>query len=641
MQTRSKTAKPKMTVEEFKQLVSSPEAKENIKKALTKVREDPTVQKKIKEVKQKTEIKINSKLKAAYYKQKELETEQKKAFDMSAIHARRDDTKDDPKWIEQKNIFLGNLHRVANDEKLAATIHQELKTISKMLNQSPTLEDEMFKGLDRNTVYIETESKSSYQRILMVFRQVVPAVRVDEVKQLAKDLKKLMQMSAYKDKSIVDWYSDFRMVLKQTFGKPGKEGKYYKSDHFSEFGEFGDADLKQKTDREAEDRMLNQPKISIAYSRVLNAIKKWYDNKTDIEAEAKLCAVALATGMRDDEIKSERVEVMEVEGKPNHIWTKGIAKQREKEKSEHESVRPVIGLTGEQVVDAIELIRGEDMKKTKLKMSFVEEEFPEPFREKDKRIAEKEAKGESTKGEKVRSLLRSLYAETVYSIKKYNPKDHPLKKLLRDYFGHSLDKSTPLWYMDKFQIVDDVSEGKKTDEKKAVAAADCGGVDVCSRLEYLTKQIQELKSKSETTRTAAYNRKKILTEDELIKKGQDIMKSGKTYTTREFRQKMGIGNDKVKWLMQQLGARKPEKPWLKKGDSKKESKEEESEDEEEDEPVKEAKHEKKESKAQSLMDKLKLNKDDIGVSADGTQVTDARQSSRSSLAQSGSGRKKR
>lgn len=591
MQTRSKKA---LTVAEMKAEVEKPEVKARLIKAVAKIKENvPKV------------IKANSAaLKAAYFKQKALEERKSgpEGMDVSAIHKRRDAIKNDPVWIRQKDIFIKNLDTVVNDKKLVDTIKEELKTQSKSKFKSSTLEAKMLEGLDTNVVYIEANKISIWMKLLEVWRLLVPVITLDETEDIAINLKKLMEMNIQGDKTILDLYSDFRMMLKRTFGE---EKTYFQSPHFTKFVKFSDPVLKDKTQKAAEDKMMDQPRIPIEYSRVLKAIKKWSENKTDISRDAKLCAIALATGMRDEEILADWVEVKEVKGKPNMLFTKGIAKQRNLKGMNFETTRPIIELTGEKVVEMIDEIRDPEEKKPKLKMAFVAGEFKEFFDEKQKRI---DAQDESVRGERVRSILRSIYAEAVSVLPQYNPTKIPQKKLLRDYFGHKANKGTSFWYMDKIEITDDVTpgaDGKKKETKQREVKTKTGASDDCcdeqsAEIAMLKKRLEELETKQRTSKTAAYGRKKILTEEELIKKGKKaVAKLGDKMTTRTLRKEMGIGNDKIKWLMQQLGVKREIKPW---NAAKTESKEDEEDDEEEDD-------EEEEPKTNELMKKLKRQPD--------------------------------
>ena len=564
-----------LSVEEFRQLIEKPEVKQGIKKVADSVK---------------------SKLKETYEKQLKLEKEEKKKFENTAIFARRDAIKDVPKWQEQKDIFLKNLHKTVNDNELIAIIQNELKTLSGMFNKSPSLEEAMFKNLDPLLVYINPKMLSSYLKIADVFRQVIPPIKVSETTEMAKDLKKLVEINtAVAPKTLEGIYTAFRNPFKNTFGS---SSKYWKSDHYAAFYPFEDRKLVEQNKKKTEEKMLARKPIKILYSQILKAIKELSENNSDIKADAQLAAVALATGMREAEIVDDDIVVSTVKGEPHKLYTKGVKKQRNLEASQKEAIRPIILLTGKQVVEMIDYIRSFDPKDLKYKVSFIEDYFPEAFKFKyDEESGEKK----KSKHERITSVLRAIYAAAVHDLKEYNPDQYPLHALLEKYFNHKVDKGTSAWYH-QFKVRDDTNKNnnhddenqeeeisdKKTKEKtkKLSNAADC---DEVRRLKDEIFALKQFIMKKDEARAKRYESKirNIRTEEELIKQGKEFLKKNPRPTTRQFRQGLSIGNDKVKWLMEKLGARRSQKEWNQdqkaKREARKKAREQQENEEEENE----------------------------------------------------------
>ena len=604
MQVRG--GKKTRSMDEVKELMKKPETKKKIKETIADMKasgekkrsltveefkemlEKPEVKKGIENIKSNTK----SKIMAAYRKQRDLEKEQKKRFDNTAIHARRDAIKDDPRWKEQKDIFLRNLHNTVNDKKLIATIQNELATLTKTFNKSPSLEKAMFKDLNPLLVVVDPKMLSVYNKVADVFRQVIPAIKVEEVDKMAKDLKELVDMNSIgKDKTIEKNYTTFRNFFKDTFGNPGKNGKYWKSDHYDAFRPFDDTELISQNKEKNEKKLLEREPIWLDYSRVLKAISDLYKNKSDIKNDAKLAAIALATGMREAEIMNDDIIVSTIKGKPNWIHTDGISKQRDLESSQKPTTRPVIYLTGKQVVEAVEYIRSFDKRDFKFKLSFIEKHFGEVYKEKVKKD-----------GDQITSVLRAIYANTVHDVQEYNPKFLPLGVLLEQYFGHKPSRGTSLWYETQFRIKDDINntapvmdkeeneDEKQNDNKeetkkeKKTEVKELSGD--CDEIRQLKDEIFALRAfikKKEETRKNRYESKvrNVRTEEELIAEGKKFLKKNPTPTTRQFRQGLSIGNDKVKWLMEKLGARRTQKEWNKDQKAKREARKKEQEQEQE------------------------------------------------------------
>lgn len=537
-----------------------------------------------------------------------------KTYDTDKIHEWRNRTKDERRVQILAQFFIANLRALVQNDERMEQIKKEFATFSDDHNKSPTLEKYLFMYMNPKNYHLDSKLRSTYKKMVSVFRQIIPAIGPGYFESIGADLKKLIDYTAkLKDDSMVNLYSDFRKPVKMTFGESKNR---YKSPQYEEFRTFTDTSRAKRAAKVKKIANLSKPVVTVNYSKILDLVSNLITNKTDENASMLLLA-ALTSGLREEEILDKNITIKQRGTNPFEIEMDGLAKQHTKERSKTESWRPLIGgMTAAELIEIVRILRTKNPKKDfRGKTGLIRKYFPEAF------LTKFDDDGNELPGASRPNTMRQLYIATISDTEKYNPKkEHQRAYFTEMYFKHDPDFSTPLFY-NKYSIKDDLVN---PEPKKAGCASEAELQALKAENLVLAADKKKADDKAKT-KSFEKKTKKHRSEEELIAEGKAAiakLEAENKMTSRNLREELKVGNDKISWLMQQL-KRKPVKSA--KPAVEKETKEKESKTKEVKEQSKEPKDTKKKDKLTSKLTEI-LQQPDLEISADNSIIRPSRAS---------------
>jgi hypothetical protein len=459
------------------------------------------------------------------------------------------------KKTTNKSIFINELNRITNDEKLMNTIKEEFKTQDGKFNKSTTFENEFINKFTDIKMPKSKKSKkqkeiSTVSKFIHIWTTIVPDLtkKNEEIFKLAGTMKKFIDNTLYwetkkeeKDRrsTIINYFSVMRKAFTNHFGDKTPEYLEMKPFQATEFSKQINKEAKDKVDARGE-----EPGIPINLSEIKQTIRKLYNTKSQDERHQDLyIALSLASGLRRVEILDETTTtIREKKNDSNVIRIEGVAKKRNNERFELERPRPLIELNYNEFEKALEEVRSFIKPEGKTRAEITRDiEYKDVNKEINKLFPQFRVKGKSP-------ILRQIYAGYLHDVLHAKAKDR--SQIVGKYFSH--EGTVPNYNI--VDVIDDTKPGYKPTNEQLNDAMSAELQKIKAEHKNIMKEQTEIldKIKKGETKLSA-SRRRIKEDDaqrfERFKKEAKEMEEKKIPLNHRNIKAKGFGSDYIKELL--------------------------------------------------------------------------------------------